>query len=294
MLCSVEQRALESVPAVLAEFRALDTAEERDTQTFSEEGCSCVYGPGGRPCCQHFSRQQYLDFRAQCAELSHAEMDMVLMGQVMALSESRDLTRHSLTHRKNENRQRGYMFFYHQGLRVCRKTFLFLHGISDWRLRAVQTSCRRDGLRARVHGNTKRLPPNALAFSDIQRVISYISNFAEVHAILLPGRIPGYSRADLQLLPTSTTRWHVWKSYTDATTTTSTSPDDDMPLRCVAYPTFCRLWRKLLPQILPTRPMTDLCAVCHQNSTLIMRGANLPEVEKTQVISPKVLESSKN
>ena len=282
MLSSVEQNALESVPAVLAEFRMLDTAEERDTQSFMEEGCSCVHGPGGGPCCHQFSAQQYLDFRAQCAELSHAEMDMVLMGQVMALTDSSGLTRHSLSHRKKENRQRGYMFFYHQGLRVCWKTFLFLHGISDWRLRALQASCRRDSPRARVYGNTKRLPPNALAFTDIQRIISFITNFAEVHGILLPGRIPGYCRSDLQLLPTSTTRWHVWKAYTDATTTAGPS------LRCVAYPTFCRLWRQLLPQILPTRPMTDLCAVCHHNSTLIMRGANLPEIEKTQVICSNV------
>ena len=177
------------------------------------------------------------------------------------------------------------MFCYHQGVRVCRKTFLFLHGISSWRLRAVQASCRRDGLRARVHGNTKRLPPNALLFVDIQRVISFITNIAEVHGILLPGRIPGYSRSDLQLLPTSTTRWHVWKAYTDATTTASSTTPAGPSLRYVAYPTFCRLWRQLLPQILPTRPMTDLCAVCHSNSTLIMRGANL---EKTQVICSNV------
>ena len=31
------------------------------------------------------------------------------------------------------------------------------------------------------------------------------------------------------------------------------------------------------------RPMTDLCSVCQQNSTSIMRAANQPEEEKTEV-----------
>ena len=126
-----------------------------------------------------------------------------------------------------------------------------------------------------MHGNTRRLPPNALTFSDVQHVVAFITNFAETHAILLPGRIPGYKRSDLQLLPTSTTRRNVWLEYAQATTNST--------IHCVAYSTFCRLWRKLLPQVLPSKPMTDLCATCHKNSIIIMRGANLLEAEKTQV-----------
>ena len=132
-------------------------------------------------------------------------------------------------------------------------------------------------LTPRVHGNTRRLPPNALTFSDVQHVVAFISKFAETHAIFLPGRIPGYKRSDLQLLPTSTTRCSVWQEYTQAATTSDSS------VHCVAYTMFCRLWRKLLPQVLPSKPMTDLCATCHRNSVIIMRGANLPDSQKTQV-----------
>ena len=31
------------------------------------------------------------------------------------------------------------------------------------------------------------------------------------------------------------------------------------------------------------RPMTDLCSVCQQNSTAIMRTANVPEEEKSEI-----------
>ena len=34
----------------------------------------------------------------------------------------------------------------------------------------------------------------------------FLANHAKEHAILLPGRIPGHKRDDMQLLPSSTTR----------------------------------------------------------------------------------------
>lgn len=221
---------------MIAEFRQIDEKELSDTGSYTEHGCSCTLGPDGGPCCHQFSEEQYRDMRSQCAELSHEQLDLVIMGQIMAMTSTSDLTRHSITHRKKENRQLSYTSFYHHGLRICRKTFIFIHGISEWRFKALKTSCRRDGLMPRVHGNTKRAPANALTFEDVQHVVTFICNYAETHAILLPGRIPGYKRSDLQLLPTSTTRHSVWKAYYNAT-----SPTAQPYVRCVAYSTFCRL-----------------------------------------------------
>ena len=51
------------------------------------------------------------------------------------------------------------------------------------------------------------------------------------------------------------------------------------------YSMFCLLWQQLLPHITVMKPMTDLCWVYQQNSKTIMRSANTPETEKTQVIS---------
>ena len=54
-------------------------------------------------------------------------------------------------------------------------------------------------------------------------------------------------------------------------------------LRAAAYSTFCTLWRKLLPHIRVMKPMSDLCWVCQQNSTAIMRSAHLPPGDKSEV-----------
>ena len=93
--------------------------------------------------------------------------------------------------------------------------------------------------------------------------------------MLLPGRVPGYKDTDVKLLPSSTTKNSIWKQYLQAAANSS--------MRALAYPTFTQLWRQLLPHILVMKPMSDLCWVCQQNSTAIMRSANHPEEEKSTV-----------
>ena len=70
------------------------------------------------------------------------------------------------------------------------------------------------GLTTRVHRNTKCLPYNALSFVEVKNIVRFLHSYAEQHAILLPGRIPGYKRDDLQLLPSSTTKKVTTKGYT--------------------------------------------------------------------------------
>ncbi|MCG8625844.1 MAG: hypothetical protein MJE68_28090 [Proteobacteria bacterium] len=61
------------------------------------------------------------------AELSHDELDLVVMGQVMAGCFSGKTSSH-----RGQERGKSYTLFHHNGARVCQKTFLFLHGISYW------------------------------------------------------------------------------------------------------------------------------------------------------------------
>ena len=87
------------------------------------------------------------------------------------------------------------------------------------------------------------------------------------NAILLPGRIPGYRRDDIQLLPSSTTKHNIWELY-------HRTASESEGARAVCYSLFCRLWQQLIPQVVVTKPMSDLCWTFQQNSTLIMRAHN--------------------
>ena len=110
-----------------------------------------------------------------------------------------------------------------------------------------------------THNNTHAVPVNNI----------------EANAMVLPGRVPGYKRSDIQLLlPNSTMKHKVWDLYQQATAVGSTRP--------VCYSLFTSLWWQLLPHVVVMKPMSDLCWICQQNSTAISRSTNQPE-EKTLV-----------
>ena len=50
------------------------------------------------------------------------------------------------------------------------------------------------------------IPAQALSFDDINRIVKYLNQYVEQHAILLPGRIPGQKRDDVKLLPSSSSK----------------------------------------------------------------------------------------
>ena len=124
----------------------------------------------------------------------------------------------------------------------------------------------------------------------IQQCITFIHNHVSVmvlcqnlldsNAMLLPGRVPDYKDSGVKLLPSSTTKHALWELYLQAAASSS--------MRAVAYPTFTQLWRQLLPNVVLMKPMSDLCWVCQQNSTAIMRAANRPEEKPTVSIHANV------
>jgi len=105
--------------------------------------------------------------------------------------------------------------------------------------------------------------------------VQFILHYAKVNAVLLPERIPGHKRDDVQLLPCSTTKQSVWLVYKEVAR--------ELSLKTAAYSTFLKLWQHLLPKIIVACPMTDPCLTCQQKSTAIICSANLTEEVKSKV-----------
>ena len=166
-------------------------------------------------------------------------------------------------------------FFYH-GKRICKKTFLFLHCLQSYRFHSLVKHYRKNGLTLRTHGNSKRLPSCATSTETVERVVKFIKNVAEEQALLLPGRVPGFKRIDVKLLPSNLTKHSLWKKYSDICTSTGQAS--------VGYSKFCDLWNQLCPFILIMRPATDLCWTCQRNNTQISKSANMPEAEKVDAV----------
>ncbi len=217
----IEEEQETSQPLVLNTVPIGDVLPNRENQEreetvmvekFLSDGCGCDLVNGG--CSSTFTVESVESYRRECSELTRVELDMALLGQLVAFTNCSTLTVHTTKDRhRPENRQKLYRMFWHGGRRVCKRMFLFLHTISEKRIRNLQQSLGENGLAPRQHGNLRRMPSNTVSFVDTQRVVEFLRSYSEANAILLPGRIPGYKRSDVQLLPSSTTKRQVWQQY---------------------------------------------------------------------------------
>ena len=132
--------------------RPTDTEEVATISTFMSTRCGC-HKLKGSPCSQQFSLSYVEEFRGSRAELTPAELDMVIMGQLMEGMNTSDIVS-TLARHKEDDREKCYTTFTHQGKPVRLKMFRFLHGIGEKRLKNLTKNVKSNGLCPRVHGNT--------------------------------------------------------------------------------------------------------------------------------------------
>ena len=100
---------------VPTEQRAIDLAEVSTVKEFCSRGCGCAMA-----CTLKFSLQHIELTRANAAQLSRGELDMAIMGQIMAFTSCSQATLNSTRHRhKPKQRQKNRMVFYHNGIRCA-------------------------------------------------------------------------------------------------------------------------------------------------------------------------------
>ena len=103
----------------------------------------------------------------------------------------------------------------------------------------------------RIHLNTERKPPQAFPHDELNRVLLLINNYTEIHAILLPGRIPGLKDYEkVKLLPCNTSKSQLYLEYAESC--------EEIGIRACVESMFNSLWRHYLPYIRRAKCMTDL------------------------------------
>ena len=179
-------------------------SDEELCTAFVQKTCGCTKA-NGKPCSTLFPVEHYIQHRAQASLLTRQELDLVLLGSIMTTVLDRD----SIVDGRHipAKRRKLSSCHMHRGYSVCKSTYAFLYGVgTKHRLESIKKHYIENGMETRVHKNTRRLPHNALSFTEITSVVKFIENYAEQHAILLPGRIPSYKRDDMKLLPSSTSK----------------------------------------------------------------------------------------
>lgn len=251
-----------------------DMVEEEKVRQFHREGCGCCLSPDSKPCSTLMTTEEIREMRNQAFELESTELDLLLLGTIRACLQVGETT--SCSHQINTTRKLSRFNPAFHGNRICMKTFLFINGIGRSRLKSLIKHYKLHGATVRVHGNKSRLPSSTVSMESVQYVVNYLVNYSTSHALVLPGRVPGFNRTDIKLLPSSYTKTMVWNSYKEAALADSQ--------RAVSYTKFVELWNQLTPFIRVCKPMTDLCFTCQKNNNKVLRSANLPESEKSDVV----------
>ena len=86
--CVTLQRGVEKVVDIVS--RPVDN-EDTKLSRFTQRGCGCTLLNNG-PCYSQFSLDHYRTMRNNCAELSWRQLNMVLSGQLMALTSDPELS----------------------------------------------------------------------------------------------------------------------------------------------------------------------------------------------------------
>ena len=186
---------------ILQSDEMTSTPDVNECKQFHQRTCGCDKDQGN-PCSKLFPLEHYIEMRAHCSFLTKDELDLALMGFISSAILDSETVKDG-RHQHPAKRKRLTMTYKHHGMEVCRKTFLFLHGIGKDRLQNVKDHYKVEGLQVRINKNTKRSPHHAMPFAAKRYVLAFLNNYAEENAILLPGRIPGYKRDDIKLLPSS-------------------------------------------------------------------------------------------
>lgn len=175
------------------DLRETDDDELQIIRKFLREGCGCQFGPKKQHCSSVLCYSDVLECHTNCLQLSKEELDLIVLSHLQS-----HLRRNEVGGRK---RKRYVCNFFFNGQQICKSTYLFLHAIGKERYSNLCEHYKLYGLTLRVHGNKGRLPRNTCTFEAISKVSKFISNFAEEHALVLPGCVPGFKRTDVRLLP---------------------------------------------------------------------------------------------
>lgn len=124
-----------------------------NVKEFLKDGCKCSRGPKDGPCSSQFTEEVIIANLNNCHKLSSRELDFVILANIQAVTRVKNAGQ-----KRNRSPRCNFLF---QSKPICRHVsghvwdkFCRLHECYE-----------NSGLSSRTHGNTKRLPQNALPYT---------------------------------------------------------------------------------------------------------------------------------
>lgn len=177
--------------------------------------CSCTFN-NGSPCYSAFDRESLDDARMHYEAMLKRDRVIAILAKIeCGIGKTEETERPKQKSQTERKRTRNE--YYHLRRRICRDVFQYIHCIGEKQLDALNKHYKSEGVEPRVHGRSKHLPANSLTYDDNRRVVDFIINYADVHAVTLPGRTPHHWVSSTQLLPTNCSKRTVYEEYKKVT-----------------------------------------------------------------------------
>ncbi|KAI0229463.1 hypothetical protein LSAT2_020106 [Lamellibrachia satsuma] len=184
-------------------------------------------------------RKRYDGDYIKGAILQNYEKDLIILERISSTIHNASMTEKS-KQKQQMTRQQQRTNYCVEGQWVCREKS-FLHWISQDELTSLLKHYKEFRLtpRYKKSGGQCTADVRLLTHADIARVVAFLINLAEDHALMLPGRIPGFRRFDIKLLPSNYTKASIWRIDTAAMEAAGE--------RAVKIDSFRKLRRTLVP-----------------------------------------------
>ncbi|XP_033096656.1 uncharacterized protein LOC117100916 [Anneissia japonica] len=265
---------------------SMSESDEKEMENIRTKKCRCRKPYAGMGCSHKFLDEWIFQVRCQINALTPDQKCMFLLGKISSGGvRTSELTESSKKINKNRKRGRTSIGYFVDGLKVCRDVFCFIHMMSDKTLTALVKHYLSNGIELKTKrsggcGNNTR----KFSGEDHKRAVEFITGYAEVHALVIPGRVPGFKSADprTRLLPCNVTKAKVWRLYKKALQE-MTSPDGK-EYHVLGRSSFYNSWNAYCPYVRTTKPRTDLCWTCQKNNRKVYQSANQTLAEKQQLL----------
>ncbi|SRR5436190_1572709 len=79
--------------------------------------------------------------------------------------------------------------YYFEGLKICMTAFLIIYGIGKRKWEAVRKHYGENDIAPIIHGLTGRKSNNAILFETVLKILTFVTNYANVHGLPSPGNL---------------------------------------------------------------------------------------------------------
>ncbi len=237
-------------------LRPTSPAEEKGiVSQFLSTPCPC-----GENCQRLFTVSEVIESRENFRLMSWSEQHSFIIGKLQTFIR---VSKQSVSARTTKLRERQkFDYFINADRPVCRTVFLFYHGESIDRLKRRQKYLTEIGTLPPNHGNTGRIPKHACKPQDKENAKTFIENFAAIHGLPDPGRDLRAEKGRLKVyLPALMNYMFVHRIYQKSMALYDTN--------AIQHRTFRRIWIEHFPNIVFSKPKSDLCMTCEDNKKLI-------------------------